>query len=157
MLQVYGSKQPQQRQSTTNSPDSLIKSFHFVSCWVRRSFIHFAKCLFWQTLNCSGLIVNSAYVQPRFNGCYSPICARSSCIHGWVNALSYFFTPVGEPRLRMLLLMLLSHWCACSRLPVAIKMWREESREIVTKPRFYCETELGTHWWSYSASWNLVR
>ena len=46
----------------TISPDSIIKSLNFQSCWVSRHFINFAKLFLWHILNHSGLLVNSAYV-----------------------------------------------------------------------------------------------
>ena len=43
-------------------PDSIIKSLNLIICWVKRNIINFVKCCFWQILNYSDLLVNSAYV-----------------------------------------------------------------------------------------------
>lgn len=66
----------------SNSPDALLKSFSFVSCWVRKTFVDLSKPCFWQILNYFVLLTNLAYViQLRSRGCCSPLSTLRSHIH----------------------------------------------------------------------------
>ena len=44
----HGTDQSSKKERERHSPDSLMKSINFVSCWVRRNFLNIVKCCLWQ-------------------------------------------------------------------------------------------------------------